>query len=78
MASYLYRVGDTHTVDGVKCEMILVEFDQLEPHLSAGWSADLPSAELSDDEVREAAKAAGIDGWDVKRLKTLRAELLEA
>lgn len=30
---------------------------------------------MSPDEVRQAAQSAGIDGWDTKRVKTLRREL---
>jgi hypothetical protein len=33
------------------------------------------TGKLSVDEVREAAKAAGIEGWDTKRIKTLKREL---
>lgn len=33
------------------------------------------SGKLSADEIRQAAKNAGIDGWENKRIKTLEAEL---
>jgi hypothetical protein len=33
------------------------------------------SGALSVDEVREAAKEAGVEGWDTKRIKTLKKEL---
>lgn len=82
MASILYREGKGHFVGDVECELIYVEYDQYEAMLSAGWSPDLPGAksepavdtkELSDaDAVREAARRAGIDGWDTKRIATLR------
>lgn len=82
MASILYREGKGHFVGGVECELIYVEYDQYEAMLSAGWSPDLPGAksgpavepkELNDaDAVREAARKAGIDGWDTKRIATLR------
>ena len=84
MASILYRPGKGHIIDGVECDMVVVEFDQYEAHLSAGWSADLPGTQSLDadgdgvveaDEVRQAAKEAGIEGWDTKRIKTLRAAL---
>jgi len=84
MASYLYRAGAGHIVDGIECEVVLVEYDQYEAHLSAGWSPNLPGAKVLDadgdgtveaDEVRAAAKAAGIEGLDTKRIKTLRAAL---
>ena len=80
MASLLYRAGTGHFENGVECEMISVEYDQYEAMLSAGWSTSPPGAtaaeeskELSEaDKVREAARLAGIDGWDTKRINTLR------
>ncbi len=63
---------------------------QLEAQLSAGYSLtkespkEAPSFEeadtnktvkLSVDEIRAAAKEAGIAGWENKRLKTLKKEL---
>lgn len=90
MASRLYREGKGYVEDGVECESILVEFEYLESQLSAGWSVTPPgvanphdskAAESKavdpDEGVREAAKAAGIEGWDTKRIGTLR-KLLEA
>lgn len=77
MASILYRL-----VDG-KTEEVYVEYNQYESHISAGWSPDEPGAkkeepkkEQSEDEkVRAAAKEAGIEGWDTKRIATLRKAL---
>lgn len=82
MASRLYREGKGWVENGVECDSILVEIDQLEAMLSAGWSVDVPGAkseefEKTDEEIRQAAKEAGIDGWDTKRISTLR-KLLEA
>lgn len=68
---------------------IYVKPKQLQSHLDAGWSLDDPSfvevsfddidangsGKLSTDEVREAAKEAGIEGWETKRIKTLKSEL---
>ena len=48
MASYLYRAGTGHIVDGIECEAVLVEYDQYEAHLSAGWSPNLPGAKALD------------------------------
>lgn len=70
-------------------EEIYVKPKQLQSHLDAGWSLDDPalvevtfdeidtndSGKLSTDEVREAAKKAGIEGWKTKRIKTLKSEL---
>lgn len=84
MASILYRAGTGTIVDGIECESVRVEHDQYQSHLSAGWSADVPGAKPLDadgdgivdaDEVRQAAKDAGIEGWDTKRIKTLLAAL---
>lgn len=88
MASILYREGKGHIENGVECEMILVEYDQYESMLSAGWDTEPPGAkpatapaEMADDQdpdaIRAAAKAAGIEGWDTKRIATLR-KLLES
>ncbi len=76
MASILYR-----EVNG-KLEELYVEYDQYESYISAGWSPEKPGEkkaelkkELSDDDVRAAAKEAGIDGWDTRRIATLRKAL---
>lgn len=79
MASILYREHEG------RVEELYVEYDQFEAMLSAGWRAEKPGEkkaepkkELSDDEnVRAAAMEAGIEGWDTKRIATLR-KLLEA
>lgn len=62
-----------------------VQPHSLQNHLKAGWSlTEKPSFEdidsndsgkLSSEEVREAAKDAGIDGWENKRIKTLLKEM---
>lgn len=104
MASILYREQDG------EIQEIYVEIDQLEAHLSSGWSAEVPGTdsgeeeveeqveqvvdeenhesetdteteteepipEMSADEVRALAKESGIDGWDTKRIATLRKAL---
>ena len=78
MATKIYKDGDSK----------LVNYDQLQRHIDAGWQfdnapvkvskADIDtnnSGKLSVDEVRAAAKEAGIDGWEKKRIKTLLKEL---
>lgn len=90
MAIVLYRKGDSHVVRGVACEASRFEVSSLKNALAAGWVVDPSqidkaptkekadtnnSGKLSVDEVRAAAKEAGIEGYDKKRIKTLKAEL---
>ena len=86
MATKLYRAGTTNIVDGIECEIRL--FDCRDP-LSFigidGWCAtpqDINKTESVDefadhsaDNIRELAKEAGIDGWEKKRINTLKGEL---
>jgi hypothetical protein len=68
----------------------LLEAHLLDAQLQAGWTVDKESlndsitkedadtnqsGKLSVEEIRAAAKEAGIDGWESKRIKTLEAEL---
>lgn len=68
----------------------LLEANLLDAQLQAGWTVDKESlndsitkedadtnqsGKLSVEEIRAAAKEAGIDGWESKRIKTLEAEL---
>jgi hypothetical protein len=82
MASILYREGKGAIEFGIECERTECEPDEIESMLANGWhlspsfdSAPDQAYSLPDDKVRQAAKEAGIDGWDIKRIKTLRAEL---
>jgi len=76
MAVWVHR-----DIDGeLKSELIPAEF--LDGHLESGWSVVKPGSEttdievdLSSEEVREAAKEAGLEGWETKRIGTLKAEL---
>ena len=82
MACVVYREGSGYSENGVECEAAWVEVDQLDSYLNSGWSVNLPGTEDDDrdeglDETRAAAKAAGIEGWDTKRIKTLKAALAE-
>lgn len=75
MASELFKDG----------EVIYVEASRLKAHLDEGWTtSDKPvkeaadtnkSGKLSSEEVRKAAELAGIEGFETKRIKTLKAEL---
>ena len=83
MAIQLYRKGSTHTVRGVECECKNFKTGDLTLLLKEGWVTD-PSeidkpvdVEQEMNPIREAAKEAGIEGWDTKRIKTLQAALDE-
>lgn len=83
MSCIVYREGKGTIEHGIECEAAYIEVDQLDAHLASGWSVNPPGfgaeaegdEEDSLDETRAAAKAAGIDGWDTKRIKTLKAAL---
>ncbi len=73
----LYREGDTHKKNGHPCDLIMVEPRNIEHYVSIGWSTKWPIEKkveegISNDDIREAAKEAGIDGWDTKRISTLK------
>lgn len=81
MAIKLFRKGGTHVVDGIECEIRL--FDVKYGHSFVGidgWCADINDLieveeerdEYSPSEIRELAKKAGIDGWENKRINTLK------
>lgn len=108
MAVKVYKKGNTHVVDGIRCEETIIdpmslpghlagewvldpkELDHVEPDVTeetdgaasgtgegtgdgAGGEEDNPPTES--EVVRQAAKEAGIEGWDTKRIKTLRKAL---
>ncbi len=74
MSVVLYKDGES----GV------FEVKQMAGLLNGGWSTeDKPHVVQKEDEeetpedVRQVAKDAGIEGWENKRIKTLKAELNE-
>lgn len=86
----LYKEGDTHIVRGIACEILRCKARQLADKLNEGYvttpeelykkptkdEADANnSGKLSTNEIREAAKTAGIEDYNTKRIKTLKAEL---
>lgn len=80
MSCVVYREGKGYVEHGIECEAAFIEVEQLQAHLDSGWSVNPPGCKPDDeddglDETRASAKAAGIDGWDTKRIKTLKAEL---
>ncbi len=91
MSIQLYKAGKTHTVRGIECELCNFSAAELQYQLDHGWfkSPDDISNEDAKEEGEEAeegtrlnpvrmkAKLAGIDGWDIKRIKTLEGLLDE-
>lgn len=86
MAVMLYTHGDEYEIRGVRCNLGRFDNDLLEEKLAEGWvinPADLVQTlniETMETEepkhpVRIAAKAAGIEGWDKKRIGTLEEAL---
>lgn len=82
MAISVYKEGDTHTVNGVKCTIVqCLDVAEMHHHLENGCVLDeqdlYPEQEDFGDlnPVRLAAKEKGIEGWDTKRIKTLQALL---
>ncbi len=92
MACIIYREGKGTVEFGIECESTTCEVEHLDGLLAAGWSQNPPGykaatieIEAADEPedatinpVRIAAKAAGIDGWDIKRIGTLEKLLSEA
>jgi len=90
MAVVLYKDGEVLRADPMRLKQYLqggwsltkepVE-SKPEPEVIASEAPTFEEADtnssgkLSSQEVREAAKEAGLDGWDTKRIKTLKAEL---
>ena len=66
MATWLHKDGEKELVDPVHVPAML----------EAGWSGSEDDAPKTPKElIREAAKAAGIEKWDTKRISTLKTEL---
>lgn len=86
----LYKKGNTHIVRGVNCTLERFKPDDLDYALSLGYVVDPTqigkaptkeqadtnkSGKLSNKEVREAAKLAGIDNYSKARISNLKKEL---
>ena len=77
MSTWIYKDGEEK----------LCHHRYFDEHLADGWSVDknpIPtkveadtnqSGKLSSNEVRDAAKKAGIEGYSSKRIKSLKVEL---
>jgi hypothetical protein len=91
MACILYREGKGAVEHGIPCESTTCEVETLEAMIEAGWSVNPPGYEppklegVEDEQedapaihpVRLAAKEAGVEGWDFKRIGTLEKLLSE-
>lgn len=91
MATKLYREGTTHCENGITCEIRL--FATGSPLSFVGTDGWCKSPEdinpeinktdddewsgYTSDQIRELAKDADIDGWDTKRIHTLKEVLNE-
>lgn len=84
----LYKEGNTHIVRGVTCELTRFKPVDVEVALSKGYvlcpndlyktidSVDTNhSGKLSNKEIREAAKKAGIENYSKARIANLKKEL---
>ena len=85
----LYKLGSMVTLEGVKLDHKLFGDDELESAAKDGWGDPFEivrgkktevidtngSGKMSVAEIRAAAKEAGIEGWENKRIKTLKQEL---
>lgn len=82
MATILYRMNGEGSLEECRVDALNVP-----SHLANGWSLSKDfkpakeetdtngSSKLSPEEVREAAKKAGVEGFDTKRIATLKKEL---
>lgn len=82
MATKLYRAGKSHCVNGIECEVRLFPHNGLSFIGLHGWCSspeDINKVDKTDewadytpDQIRELAKDQDIEGWDSKRITTLK------
>ena len=82
MATKLYREGTTHCVNGITCEIRLFSSGNPLDFVGIdGWcmtpedinkTNDDEWSGYTSDQIRELAKEANIEGWDTKRIRTLK------
>lgn len=87
MAVTLYKKGNTHIIRGVECEIQNFPVEELQFAIDSGYvtSPDqlfnppvdecLSSGEMSNKDIRAAAKDAGIENYKTKMIATLKREL---
>lgn len=79
----LFKKGSLHSFRGIPCEIIKVSASQVKEYKDNGWFSSLDEAnadtndsgKLSNDEVRQAAKEAGLENWESGRIKGLKRDL---
>lgn len=79
----VYTKGDKYEVKGIKCNLEVISFGQMKEYLDNGYFktpqevyADKnDSGKLSNEEIRMAAKEAGLENWEKGRIKTLKEAL---
>jgi hypothetical protein len=82
MATKLYRKGTTHCVNGIECEVRLFTCSNPLSFVGlGGWCRSIHDVNKNDtdewggytsEQIRELAEDAGIEGWDTKRINTLK------
>lgn len=89
MSIVLYKRGNKNLVDGLECEIVLIEnTDDMESLLDDGHVLNVQDLYSNDDDqesededkinpVRLAARDHGIENWQTARIKTLQAALDE-
>jgi hypothetical protein len=84
MAIHVYKEGNKHTVNGIKCEIVsCVDVADMNHQIANGcvhnekelYAEKKESEEVSLHPVRIAARDAGLDNWETARIKTLEAAL---
>ncbi len=98
MAVVVYRRGNTHTVNGIRCELKIINHELFNGEPDPGWffspedaykeidnglqkeenEAKEEEKEMSNEEIRTAAKDAGIENFDKARIGTLKEKLKNA
>lgn len=79
----LFKKGNTHLFKGEPCEIVKVSARQVDDYKAQGWFGSLDEAnadanesgKLSNEEIRQAAKEAGLDNWETGRIKGLKEAL---
>lgn len=79
----VYTKGNSKTVKGIECDLAVVSFKEIKEYLAKGYFmspeevyADKnDSGKLSNEEIRMAAKEAGLDNWKKGHIKTLKEAL---
>ena len=78
MSVILYKAGDTHEIDGVKCEMKVFDEYLFKTNLDLGWCfSPADCYKEKDADIRAIAKKKGIRSWHNKKIARLKKEIKE-